>query len=337
MGLAREAAGSAAPGLEAEKPSRCGVRPCSPRARRKAGSEAKAGAQWGGRPHRASSSVAKGGPSQQSPAALVLSQASLCLSPDQAKMTDLCPASAPFFGFMGAAVALIFASACCQRIDRRPRLPSHSSGSGCRRPADSQLCLWGSLHEGLAARPCAPLGRARGVPRRRLPPAPPHSHSLTSAPSAGIGVSHRAHRLGGCVRHCQVGRRRVLDGCDEARPRDEVDHPRCHGGCAGYLRSYHCGHHCQRRCAFMLARTLADRSPRHSRARISSAFSPVLSSPPLPHAPLSSRATPPPPPPHRARSLLSSLAAQSLRRPAGSRSTPPSRATPTSPPVSRAA
>jgi len=25
-------------------------------------------------------------------------------------MTDLCPASAPFFGFMGAAVALIFAN-----------------------------------------------------------------------------------------------------------------------------------------------------------------------------------------------------------------------------------
>ena len=41
-----------------------------------------------------------------------------------AKMTDLCPASAPFFGFMGAAVALIFASACrLLRIDRRPANP----------------------------------------------------------------------------------------------------------------------------------------------------------------------------------------------------------------------
>ena len=95
-----------------------------------------------------------------------------CCSPRTA-MADLCPASAPFFGFMGAAVALIFASEsrapstnlaeckarrvgerACGKLSRTPRTPARAS---CRRrPASHTRPTLRKSPPELMPAPCSP-------------------------------------------------------------------------------------------------------------------------------------------------------------------------------------
>ena len=70
-----------------------------------------------------------------------------------AEVNPLCPPSAPFFGFMGAAVALIFASA----LPPLPPLPSAPRGGVCVRGS----CQHQSATPGRS--PCADLGAAYGT------------------------------------------------------------------------------------------------------------------------------------------------------------------------------
>ena len=70
-----------------------------------------------------------------------------------AEINPLCPPSAPFFGFMGAAVALIFASALPPLL---PSPPPRVAASACGVPVSASL-------PPLAAPPCADLGAAYGT------------------------------------------------------------------------------------------------------------------------------------------------------------------------------
>ena len=70
---------------------------------------------------------------------------------------------------------------------------------------------------------------ARGLAFRRAP------HRLTPPRCF-------ARRLRCCVRHCQVWRWRLLDGCPQAGARHALHHPRGHGWCHWYLRPHCCCH-----------------------------------------------------------------------------------------------
>ena len=84
--------------------------------------------------------------------------------------SELCPPSAPFFGFMGAAVALIFASAF--------RPPAHELSRGLSR--DPRARAW-------AKRALAPSRtHARALTPSRAPPTPSHAKVAPSAKLARV-------------------------------------------------------------------------------------------------------------------------------------------------------
>ena len=95
--------------------------------------------------------------------------------------TELCPTSAPFFGFMGVTSALVFASACAR--SRAPREPE--AHKPLPKPADAR----GPRVRARAFSPPAPLfTRARPRSRARASSARRHWRGVRHGES-GVGIA----------------------------------------------------------------------------------------------------------------------------------------------------